>query len=270
MLAAVDQILPRPVAYLTGLLLLAGIAAMFWAAFRPPAGEEILPEATPLVVVDAGHGGIDGGTTIYGVLEKEIVLDIALKVENALLARGVKVVMTRRSDVGLSLAERAAIARKHPGALFVSLHVNRFQSPRVRGAEAYYTNPIVPVSLRLEPGDKARPYRDERSKQLAERILAEIEQRAGIPVRGARPSQMYVTKEIPAPSVLIECGYLSNPHDARMLSRAEDRKNLADAIATACDRYLRDARENRLLGCLPWSGPVTAEDPVVVGPEQEP
>ena len=270
MIAAVDQILPRPVAYLTGLLLVAGLAAMIWAAFRTPGGEEVLPEATPLIVIDAGHGGTDGGTTIYGILEKDVVLDIATKVEDALLARGVKVVMTRRTDVGMSLAERAAVARQFPGALFVSLHVNRFQSPRVRGAETYYTTPIVPTMLRLEPGDKGRPYRDERSKELADRILAEIEQRVGMPVRGSRPSQLYVTKEIPAPSVLVECGYLSNPHDARLLSRAEGRKNIAMAVAAACDRFLRDSRDNRLLGCSPWSGPVVAAEPPVEGPEQEP
>ena len=264
----VDRILPHPVSYLTALLLVAGVVAMLWAAFREtPEKIDISPSA-PLVILDAGHGGEDGGTVVFGVLEKHITLDLALKLERELVKRGVRVEMTRRDDSTLSLADRVAFARRHPGAAFVSLHVNRFASPRVRGAEVYISTPESPVTLRLEPGDKGRPYRDGRSAELGRRILEEMGISTSIPVRDVKESRLYVTREAPSPSVLIECGYLSNPADALVLSKAEGRREIARAIATACDRYFRESRENRLLGWSPWSGSVDVPD--VAGPEGEP
>ncbi len=239
---AVESILPKPVTYLTAALLVAGVVAMFWAAMRKPTVEHPLGDAHPLVIIDAGHGGKDGGTVVFGMVEKDITLDLAKRVEKALLARGVKVLMTRRDDSTLSLADRVAIARSHPGALFVSLHVNRFGSPSVRGAEAYVSTPEQPVTLRLEPGDKGRPYRDGRSAELGQRLLDEITT-TDMPVRDVRESRLFVTREVPSPSVLLECGYLSNPQDALMLSKAEGRKQIAEAVAAACDRYLREVRE---------------------------
>lgn len=263
-----DRILPRPVAYLTALLLGAGVLAMFWAAFRVEPEQMGFSDAAPLVIVDAGHGGEDGGTVVFGIKEKDITLDIALRLERELLRRGVRVEMTRRDDSTISLADRVALARRHPGAAFLSLHVNRFASPKVRGAEVFISTPEQPVTLRLEPGDKGRPYRDGRSAELGRRILEEISLTAVVPTRDVRESRLYVTREAPSPSVLIECGYLSNPSDALVLSKAEGRKELARAIATACDRFFRETRDNRLLGWSPWSGEIAT--PEVAGPESEP
>ena len=263
-----DRILPRPVAYLTALLLGVGVIAMLWAAFRDRPEEVGLSEAAPMVIVDAGHGGEDGGTVVFGIKEKDIVLDTALRLERELLKRGVRVEMTRRDDSTLSLAGRVALARRHPGAAFVSIHLNRFASPKVRGAEVYIATPEVPVTLRLEPGDKGRPYRDGRSAELGRRILEEIGLGTSIPTRDVRESRMYVAREAPAPSVLIECGYLSNPADAMILSKAEGRTAMAKAIATACDRFFRETRDNRLLGWSPWS--TQTASPEIAGPEGEP
>ena len=263
-----DRILPRPVAFLTALLLGAGVLAMFWAAFRETRDEVGLSDAAPIVIVDAGHGGDDGGTVVFGIREKDITLDLALKLERELLKRGVRVEMTRRDDSSVSLADRVALARRHPGAVFVSLHVNRFASPKVRGAEVFISTPESPVTLKLEPGDRGRPYRDGRAAELGRRILEEIGFSTGVPVRDVKESRLYVTREAPSPSVLVECGYLSNPSDAMILAKAEGRRELARAIATASDRYFRETRENRLLGWSPWSGPVPA--PEVAGPEGEP
>ncbi|MFM7180272.1 MAG: N-acetylmuramoyl-L-alanine amidase [Verrucomicrobiales bacterium] len=264
-----DRILPRPVAFLTALLLGAGVIAMIWAAFRQTAEDEVgFSDSAPLVIVDAGHGGEDGGTVVFGVREKDVTIDLALKLERELVKRGVRVEMTRRDDSTVSLADRVALAAKHPGAAFVSLHLNRFASPKVRGAEVYISTPEQPITLRLEPGDKGRPYRDGRSAELGRRILEEIGVTTDLPVRDVRESRMFVTREAPSPSVLVECGFLSNPSDAMILSKAEGRKEIARAIAAACDRYFRETRENRLLGCSPWSegGPA----PVIAGPEGEP
>ena len=263
-----DRILPRPVTYLTALLLGAGVIAMFWAALRESPDEVGLSSAAPLVIVDAGHGGEDGGTVVFGIREKDITLDVALKLERELLKRGVRVEMTRRDDSTISLADRVALAHRHPGAVFISVHVNRFASPKVRGAEVYISTPESPVTLRLEPGDRGRPYRDGRAAELGRRILEEIGISTGVPVRDVKESRLYVTREAPSPSVLVECGYLSNPSDAMILAKAEGRREIARAIATACDRYFRETRENRLLGWSPWSGnPPPSE---VAGPEGEP
>ena len=263
-----DRILPRPVTFLTALLLGAGVIAMFWAALRETPDEIGFSESAPLVIVDAGHGGEDGGTVVFGILEKDITLDLALKLEKELVKRGVRVEMTRRDDSSVSLADRVALARRHPGAAFVSLHVNRFASPKVRGAEVFISTPEAPVTLRLEPGDRGRPYRDGRSAELGRRILEEISISTGVPVRDVKESRLYVTREAPSPSVLVECGYLSNPADALILSKAGGRRDLARAIATACDRFFRESRENRLLGWSPWSGEVSV--PAVAGPQGEP
>lgn len=241
---------------------------MVWAALRETKDVVGFSDTAPVVVVDAGHGGEDGGTPVFGLLEKDITLDLALKLERELVRRGVRVEMTRRDDSTLSLADRVAIARRHPGAVFLSLHVNRFASPKVRGAEVYISTPEAPVTLRLEPGDKGRPYRDGRSAELGRRILEEIGRTSVVPTRDVKESRLYVTREAPSPSVLVEAGYLSNPADALTLSKAEGRKEIARAIATACDRYFREARENRLLGWAPWSGNLAA--PEVAGPEGEP
>lgn len=242
---------------------------MFWAAFREQPETVAYSEAAPLVIVDAGHGGQDGGTVVFGVREKDITLDLALRLERALIQRGIRVEMTRRDDSTISLADRVALAHRNPGAVFLSLHVNRFASPKVRGAEVYITTPEAPVTLRLEPGDKGRPYRDGRSAELGRRILEEIGIGTGLPTRDTRESRLYVTREAPSPSVLVECGYLSNPADALVLSKVEGRKKLAQAIATACDRFFRESRENRLLGWSPAT-PGSAAPAAGPGPEGEP
>jgi N-acetylmuramoyl-L-alanine amidase len=222
------------------------------------------------VVLDAGHGGGDGGTVVFGLEEADIVLDLALRAERLLLERGVRVVLTRRTDETMSLAQRVEVGRRNAGAIFVSLHANRFASSKVRGAEAYVSTPGQPVTMRLEPGDSGRPYRDGRSAELAKRLLREMGQQVGMPVRAVRESRFVVTREVQAPSVLLECGYLSNPVDAWLMSRAESREKMARAIADACVNYLADVKQNRLLGCTAWSGPDAVQQPVVEGPEREP
>lgn len=265
-----ERILPRPVSYLVACLIAAGVIAMLWAAFRDKPEKVSFSEAAPLVIVDAGHGGEDGGTVVFGVKEKDITLDLALRLERALVQRGIRVEMTRRDDRTMSLADRVALAHRNPGAVFVSLHVNRFASPKVRGAEVYITTPEAPVTLRLEPGDKGRPYRDGRSAELGRRILEEISVGTGLPVRDTRESRLYVTREAPSPSVLVECGYLSNPADAMVLSKADGRRKIAQAIATACDRFFRESRANRLLGWSPASAGSPPPAPVSDPPEGEP
>ena len=271
MICVVERDLPRPIAYMSSLLLLAGVVAMVWAAMRPVESEpEEVPVSNVKVVIDAGHGGEDGGTVKYGLLEKDITLDLALRMERALAARGLASVMTRRADVKISLSDRVAIAKQHPGAIFVSIHANRFASERVRGAEVYVTTPTEPVVLRLEPADKGRPYRDGRSAELGRRILEKIAAAVEMPIRDVREARFVVTREVPAPAVLLECGYLSNPADAYLLSRAENRQKMAEAVAQACAEYLADVIVNRLLGCTAWT-PEDAQSPVSLdSPDEAP
>jgi N-acetylmuramoyl-L-alanine amidase len=246
------------------LALAAGIGGMVWQLKRPAARVE----AGPPVVIDAGHGGGDGGTQVFGLVEKELTLDLALRLAAALEARGVPVVLTRRNDANLPLEDRVAIAVAHPGAVFLSLHFNRFESPTVRGVEAYVSSPDEAVEVRLEPGDAPRQYRDRRSAELGARLAEAAAAAVGMPSRGVREAGFHVTRHAPAPAVLLECGFLSNPEDARLAAKPAYRQKMAEALAEALAAYAAERRRNRLLGFAQWSsGPRPAGEGEVIGPD---
>ena len=97
----------------------------------------LLP-AFDTVVIDAGHGGKDPGSVWKPHYEKTLCLDVAKRLNTALKARGFKTVMTRTDDTYVELSERAVIANKHPGAIFVSIHFNANRDRTVRGFETHY------------------------------------------------------------------------------------------------------------------------------------
>ena len=246
-----DRAFPRSVAVLFAAVAVVAILAMLRSLTRDP---ERGQRPAMVVVVDAGHGGDDGGTVVFGLKEKDLALDLARRLARALEVRGLKAVLTRSDDSSVPLDQRVSVAREHPGAVFVSLHLNRFGSHSVQGLETYVCSPPDPVEIRLEPGDAPRSYRDHRSHLLAERIAEAAAEASGLQARGVREAGFKVLKDVPAPAVLVECGYLSNPEDARLLAKSEVRAKLAEAIAGQIDRFLLERRENRLLGFSAWAG----------------
>jgi len=175
-------------------------------------------------MLDPGHGGKDSGTWPRGSSaypEKALVLDIAKQVGQNLSARGARVIMTRSTDVFPSLEQRAILADRSGADLFVSVHAN--SAPRNRaasGVEAHiYTQPTAA------------------STRAAQCIVAALN-RAGIETRGIKRSNLHVLREHSRPAVLMECGFLTNSHDAALLNNGSYRAKLAAAIAEGIASYL--------------------------------
>jgi N-acetylmuramoyl-L-alanine amidase len=164
------------------------------------------------VVIDAGHGGHDrGGIPGQRVAEKEVALDVAKRLETILRERGFRTVMTRRSDVFLSLGHRVAIANSQKDAIFVSVHFNSAKRAGASGVETYYYT--------------------SNSAGLAARIHREMARPVSTEDRGLRRRGFYVVRRTLVPSVLVECGFLTNPREAQLARKASYRQDLAERIA---------------------------------------
>lgn len=164
------------------------------------------------VVIDAGHGGRDGGSVWNGLVEKKLCLDVAKRVETALKSKGLKTVMTRRSDTFVELGQRARLANRVPSSIFVSIHFNGSRKTTISGGEVYY--------------------RSARGKWLASAISRSIKSRAAGGSRGIFYADYKVLRETQMPAVLVECGYLSNKREALRCADPSHRQKLADAIVS--------------------------------------
>jgi N-acetylmuramoyl-L-alanine amidase len=219
-----------------------------------------------LVVIDAGHGGHDPGTEAAGdVAEKDLALQIARRVRDALVAAGVDARLTRGDDTFLTLAERTQMANRDRADLFVSIHLNSSPDPGTTGIETYYLNNTTDrATMRLarmengvaggysapgEPNlnyiltDLRQQYKANESASLARMIEAEavsdINASMGLRVNelGAKQGPFYVLVGALMPSVLVECGFLSNASEARLLQSAQYQQALADGVARAVIHY---------------------------------
>lgn len=190
----------------------------------------------PLVVLDAGHGGEDGGAvSADGVAEKTLNLSIVLMLGDMLEAAGVPVVYTRTDDNGLydgavpghrkmaDLKNRLAVWSQYPQALFVSVHMNTFSSAKYRGMQVFYSK------------------NKEESKALAE-IIRETNQTCLQPENTrackAADSSIFLLDRCEGTAVLAECGFLSNPEEAALLSDAAYREKVAGVLCASILNYL--------------------------------
>jgi N-acetylmuramoyl-L-alanine amidase len=233
------------------------------------------------VVVDAGHGGRDpgAGTARLGgrrsVHEKDITLAVALKLRQALRAKGVDVVMTRTSDTLIDLSDRGRIANESHADLFISIHVNA-PSPRwrnrasVRGFETYFLAEAITEddrrveamensSIRFETSaeasrsdplsyiinDMAQNEHLRESGLLAELVQQELGRVHSGPDRGVRQANFAVLRTSFMPAVLVEIGFGSNADEARFLTTSARQTQIAGAIANAATAYL-EQYERRL------------------------
>lgn len=166
------------------------------------------------VVIDAGHGGFDrGGIPSNIISEKGVALDVARRLRGYLADAGLRTVMTRSSDTFVTLDRRVDIANRQRRAIFVSIH---FNSARRRGANGIETF-----------------YGSARAKRLASLIQRNAMKTTSGENRGIKKARFYVLRKSRIPAVLIECGFLTNPKDARRASRAAYRDQLARQIARA-------------------------------------
>src|SRR3954464_7096832 len=169
------------------------------------------------IVVDAGHGGFDrGGVPGQRISEKDKTLDVAQRLKRILQGQGYRVVMTRDSDVFIPLGTRCSIANAYRGAQFVSIHFNCASRVGANGIETYY-------------------YRGD-SSGLAASIHRNVVSISPSENRGIRRRGFYVLRKTAIPSVLVECGFLTNPTEGRLALSADYRQQLAEQIARGINR----------------------------------
>lgn len=195
------------------------------------------------VVLDPGHGAHDQGATSRYGNEKTMALDTARRVKKLLQKRGYKVVMTRDSDTFIPLQTRAAIANQYKDAIFLAIHYNSGGSTS-SGIEVYCMAPQGTSSSNDSGGapSMARvPYpgnaNDSLNVAMATTMQNSILRVTGLPDRGVRRARFRVLRDIKVPGVLIECGFLSNPTEARKIATTSYRNGLAEAIARSVDVY---------------------------------
>ena len=220
------------------------------------------------VFIDAGHGGRDPGTIHNDVIERNITLDIALRLGRLLEDNGLEVIYSRRKDVAVSLRDRTGKANQAGADLFVSIHVNAHEDRGINGFETYYLDiSRDPRAVRVASQENARndrnlgevqkilsdgmlTARQYESRRLATDIqkqsLARLKRR-GYTVRdnGTRAAPFIVLLGARMPCVLVEVGYCSNPHEARNLLDARYRMILAEGLAEGILSYSDRVRQNR-------------------------
>ncbi|MFT8363490.1 MAG: N-acetylmuramoyl-L-alanine amidase CwlD [Sporolactobacillus sp.] len=195
------------------------------------------PLAGRVIVVDAGHGGMDGGAVGGTVVEKTITLRIARDLRDYLQETGAIVMMTRDSDDDLSddsyngrhktqdLLRRAALIKKSQPDLFISIHLNAIPNGSLRGAQTFY----YPNSVKNE--------------RLAMLIQDSIEQNLGNTNRRAKAiGFVYLLKKAPAPAALVEVGFLSNPSERTLLVQHSYQQSAAMAISQGIMRYFSNEK----------------------------
>ncbi len=200
-----------------GLLLLKGsekVEDVFQGARIVENKEEERAEGSPLIVLDAGHGGRDQGTSSGKALEKEINLSVVQKLAQQLENAGAAVLLTREDDTKIGLNDRADYANQNQAEYFVSLHCNYCEEDAgVKGLECYYRD-----------GSAA-------GKALAEQIVQKMDSEEQISCRGTRIGDFRVLNNTEMPAVLVEMGYLSNRGECAKLTEEEYQKLLAKKLA---------------------------------------
>ena len=188
------------------------------------------------VVIDAGHGGVDGGTTsCTGVLESQYNLEIALKLNDLLHLLGIETVMIRDTDCSVytkgetiaqkkvsDLKERARIVNTTENAILVSIHQNHFSLPEYSGAQVFYA-----------PTEGS----EDIAKLLQMALIQAVNPNSHRQIK--RADGIYLMQHINCPGVLIECGFLSNPKETYLLGTSSYQKKLCSVIAStlSCELF---------------------------------
>jgi N-acetylmuramoyl-L-alanine amidase len=214
------------------------------------------------IVIDAGHGGHDDGTIgPHGVLEKDVVLDIALRLSRLVQQKmGAEVVLTRSDDTFIPLRERTAIANDHKADLFLSIHANSSPAPEVAGTETFYLNfTNLPGSLDVAARENAGSDKNvgelrdliqsitlndkiEESHTFAQDVQNSIQlnglhSNVAAHNRGVKRAPFVVLIGASMPSVLAEIGFLSNTRDEANLGKPEYRQKVAEALYKGLAQY---------------------------------
>jgi N-acetylmuramoyl-L-alanine amidase len=236
------------------------------AAVPTADGETSLVRALGLkigrIVIDAGHGGHDSGTLgAGGIQEKDVVLDVALRLGKLLHDRlGAEIIYTRSDDTFIPLETRTAIANKAQADLFLSIHANSSPDASARGVETYYLN-FTSDPTALDVAARENAVSDQSIHQLSDLVkkialkdkidesrefAADVEGslyaglqkgNAGLKDRGVKKAPFVVLIGANMPSILAEISFVTNPTDAEQLQQADYRERVAESIYKGVARY---------------------------------
>lgn len=199
-----------------------------------------LPLSGQVILIDPGHGGPDGGAGNKETMEKDIALDVSLKLRDLLQQQGALVLMTRETDKDLAdkntkglsrrktedLKERLKMINKSEVDYFVSIHLNSIPSPKWSGAQTFY----------------APQYKE--NARAAKFIQAELRRNLENTNRVAKPiSHVYILKKAKKPGALVEIGFLSNPNERRNLKNGQYQEKVASSIYQGILRYFTSEKE---------------------------
>ena len=208
---------------------------------RPVTEASVNVRKNIVVIIDAGHGGIDGGTSAAdGTSEKEINLKIALKVNDFLKSMGVRTVLTRDRDISIhsknavtirekkisDIKNRLSIVESNENSVLLSIHQNHFSQSKYSGAQVFYSknNPdskIIADIIQRNIIDYIQPDNSRETKQSG--------------------SDIYLLHNVSAPAVMVECGFLSNPDESEKLQNENYQQNIAFVISLSILEYISSA-----------------------------
>lgn len=195
-------------------------------------------ENNKVIVIDPGHGGIDGGAkSENGVIEKDINLSISLKIKAALESKGYKVIMTRSEDVGLytegkkvrekkieDLGNRVKIKKENKCDAFISIHQNMFPQKNCKGAQVWSAN--------NEPSQKL-------GRIIQQKFKEEVDQNNKREAKVAKKEYKILNDGYEGASVIVECGFLSNPEECELLGKEDYQNKIANTLVNAIDEYFK-------------------------------
>jgi len=236
-----------------------------------PGGSNIEAKTRPLVVIDPGHGGVDSGARgPGGVMEKDIVLAFALKLQDLLVQSGrFDVALTREDDSFLKLEDRVALARQNKADLFISIHADSFQQPEIRGLSVYTRDENATDALDrvladqenkadiiagLAPPQMATSVVDllvdlmrremrRQSYEAAQSIVHQVEPSVALRKFPVRQANFLVLQAPDVPSILVELGFLSNSSDIANLKQSGWQDRTAEAIARGISAFFDEMQQ---------------------------
>lgn len=186
--------------------------------------DRFLSSTKKIIIIDAGHGGTDPGSVKQGVQEKNINLQIALRLQKRLETKGYKVVMTRTDDTAISLINRTKLANKAKGDLLISIHQNSFRDASVHGIEVFYT-----------PGKETY---DDRLANCIQEALISYTQAKDRHVREI--TNLLIIRESNMSACLIESAYLSNDTERELIQTKDYQDKVVTGIIEGIENFLNE------------------------------
>jgi N-acetylmuramoyl-L-alanine amidase len=243
------------------------LCGAWWGSAQGAEGERNRFDA---VVIDAGHGGEDEGARgTRGLLEKDVVLDVSLRLAKRLRKAGLRVILTRENDTFVPLEIRTSVANDARADLFISIHANSASSAKPRGIETFYVSlessddaarrvaareneafgPSAGAAKADDPlmdllGDMMVTEHVMDSSEFAKLVHAELRSVDESGSRGVKQAPFVVLMGVQMPASLIEIGFVSNRDDEKALREASHRGEIAEAVARAVLEFAKryDAR----------------------------